>query len=330
MDHDMDLNGVISPVPTPFVGEEVDLSRFRENLEMWMSWQGPGPPGGGGPFRLSGVLVGGSNGEGPLLADREVENLVRVAREVVPRDRLLLAGVTRESTLAALNMAQRVAGLGADAVLVGAPIYFRRQMSTEDIVSHFEAVAAALPIPVILYSVPRFSGFEIPVQVVQRLSSNPRIAGLKDSGVDTSRVVEILAGDHPVKGDGFRVMAGNATVFYPALACGAAGGILAAACVVPGLACALLAAWQANDQNAARRIQKRLTPLARAVTVEHGVAGLKLTLEMIGLHGGPPRLPLRPLPEKSRAALRRVLDHALWASGEELGAGARLVDRATS
>jgi 4-hydroxy-2-oxoglutarate aldolase len=322
----MDLGGIIPPVPTPFSGEQVDLDRFRENLRQWMAWEGMSLPEGPGLFRLAGVLVAGSNGEAPLLTEAEAEGLVAAARKIVPPDRLLLVGCGRESTAAAAAAARRAADLGADAVLVGTPNYFRHQIGPDDLVAHFEAVAAATPVPVIAYSVPRFSGFEIPVGVAQRMSSNPAFAGIKDSSTDTSRIVEILAGDNPVQGDGFRVMAGNATVFYPALACGAAGGILAVACVAPGLACALLAAWSANDQDAARRIQKRLTPLARAVTVEHGIAGLKEALDLIGMYGGPPRAPLRPLSKPARAALNRTLQHALWAEGEELGAGSRLAD----
>jgi 4-hydroxy-2-oxoglutarate aldolase len=324
----MDLAGIIPPVPTPFEGESVDLFRFRENLGRWLAWEGmpaadgPGP----GPYRLAGVLVAGSNGEGPLLEDGEIDALVRVARQVVPAGRLLLVGTGRESTAGGIAAARRAADLGADAVLVSPPGYFREQVPASDLIRHYEAIAASTPVPIILYSAPRFSGMEIPVPVVKRLASDPAIAGLKDSSTDTGRIVEILAGDHPVEGDGFRVMAGNATVFYPALACGAAGGILAAACVVPGLACGLMAAWAANNQDAARRIQKRLSPLARAVTVGYGIAGLKATLDHIGLHGGNPRPPLMPLAAGARSELIKVLEHALWAEDQDLASGPRLGD----
>ena len=322
----MDLSGIIIPVPTPFSNGNVDLGRFRGNLERWMAWEGSSVPGGPELLHLAGALVAGSNGEAPLLKQSEIDALTEEARRLVPSERLLLVGTGRESTEEAVEAAQRAAERGADAVLVGAPIYFRQEIQPEALVAHFAAIAAAIPIPIIIYSVQRFSGFEVPVPLVKRLASNPAVAGLKDSSTNTSRIVEIMAGDHPVEGDGFRVMAGNATVFYPALACGAAGGILAVACVVPGLVCALLAAWAANDQDAARRIQKRLTPLARAVTTEHGVAGLKCALDMIGLYGGPARKPLVGLGSKARAELEKVLQHALWAEGEELGAGSRLVD----
>jgi 4-hydroxy-2-oxoglutarate aldolase len=322
----MDLGGIIIPVPTPFSSGEVDLGRFRSNLEKWMAWEGSSVPGGPELMHLAGILVAGSNGEAPLLTQDEVDRMTDEARHLVPSERLLMVGTGRESTAAAIEAAKRAAERGADVVLVGAPMYFRHEVHADSLVAHYAAVADSVPIPVILYSVQRFTGFQIPVPVIQRLASNPAIAGIKDSGTDTARIVEILAGDHPVKGDGFRVMAGNATVFYPSLACGAAGGILAVACLVPGLACALLGAWAANDQDAARRIQKRLTPLARAVTSEHGIAGLKCALDMIGLHGGAPRRPLEEVSASARGELSRVLEHALWAEGEELGAGSRLVD----
>ena len=322
----MDLGGIIIPVPTPFREGEVDLGLFRGNLEKWMAWEGSSAPGGPDLMHLAGVLLAGSNGEAPLLTQDEVDRLTEEARRLVPSERLLLVGTGRESTAAAVEAAKRAAERGADAVLVGAPMYFRHEVQTDGLVAHFSAVADSIPIPVIMYSVQRFTGFEIPVPVIQKLASNPAIAGIKDSGTNTARIVEILAGDHPVKGDGFRVMTGNATVFYPSLACGAAGGILAVGCLVPGLVCALLGAWAANDQDGARRIQKRLTPLARAVTTEHGIAGLKAALDMIGLHGGDPRRPLEALSSGARAELSKILDHALWAEGEELGDGSRLVD----
>lgn len=322
----MDLSGIIIPVPTPFSNGSVDLGQFRENLEKWMAWEGSSVPGGPELLHLAGVLVAGSNGESPLLNQAEIDAMTEEARRLVPSERLLLVGTGRESTDRAVEAAQRAAERGADAVLVGAPTFFRQEIPPDALVAHFAAIAAAIPIPIIIYSVPRFSGFEVPVSLVKQLASNPSVAGLKDSGTDTSRIVEILAGDHPVEGDGFRIMAGNATVFYPALACGAAGGILAVANVVPGLVCALLAAWAANDQDAARRIQKRLTPLARAVTTENGIAGLKYALDRIGLHGGPPRKPLVELGTGARGELEKILEHALWAEGEELGAASQLVD----
>ena len=324
----MDLSGIILPVPTPFRDGRLDTDMLRDNLARWMAWEGraSGGPGGRAPWRIAGIVIGGSNGEAPLLEPEELWALLKAARPLVPADRLLLAGAGCESTAATLQTVLRAAELGADAVLVRPPILFRSHLTAADLVRHFEAVAVESPVPVVLYSAPRLSGADIPVHVAKALACDPVVAGLKDSGTDTGRIVEVLAGDHPVAGDGFRVLAGNATVFYPALACGAAGGILAVACLVPGLACGLQAAWEAGDQDGARRMQKRLTPLTRAVTNVHGVAGLKAALDRIGLFGGLPRRPLAPLSIEAREDLFRVLDHALWAEDQELDGGARLGD----
>ncbi|MFQ5718201.1 MAG: dihydrodipicolinate synthase family protein [Acidobacteriota bacterium] len=324
----MDLSGVILPVPTPFSDGRVDLARFRDNLVRWLTWEGrPGHPGlGGEPFRIAGVLVAGSTGEAPFLTEDEVEALIVAARAVVPEDRILLAGAGRESTASTIEAVRRAGDAGASAVLVRPPNAFRPHLGETALVAHFDAVLAAAAVPMVLYSVPAHIGPGMPVGVVTSLAANPGVAGVKDSSPDTARIVEILAGDRPVKGDGFRVMAGNATVFYPALACGAAGGILAVACVVPGLACSLMAAWASNSQDLARHIQKRLTPIARAVTTRFGIAGLKAALDMIGLFGGEPRSPLQPLDEAARAELRAELDHALWSEDQELALGPRLGD----
>jgi len=272
------LRGVIPPLVTPFQADGgLDLEAFSSSLEALAAHD------------FAGFLVLGSNGEAACLDEDEKLRLVAAARRTVP-GRFLLVGSGLESTRGTTSLTRKVADLGADAVLVLTPCYYKGRMTPEALRRHFEAVADASPVPVYLYSVPAFTGLSWPAGLATTLAAHPRIRGLKESSGDVGLLGRILA-SVPA---GFEVACGNAPVFYPALCVGAWGGILAVANCAPGAVLKLYRAFTAGDHTAARRLQDALAPLATAVTVTHGVAGLKLTMGLVGLRGGTVRAPLLP------------------------------------
>ncbi|HEX8694688.1 MAG TPA: dihydrodipicolinate synthase family protein [Longimicrobium sp.] len=299
----MDLRGVFAPATTPFdpVTGDADLVSLRANLRAWLK------------APLAGVVLFGSTGEGPLLDEDEKTRLVAGARDVVDGGRLLLAGTGAESTRATVRATRAVAGAGADAVLVQPPAYFKPLMTPEALRDHFAAVADASPVPVILYQVPpRFSGVELPPGLVGELARHPNIVGIKDSHGDLrtlGALVEACEGRAAV-------LAGSGAVVYGALEIGAVGGILAVALLAPA-ECAELARLYAEGRLAeAGRLQERIAPLHRAVVGELGVPGIKAALEELGLHGGAPRPPLKPLREKDRPKVREALRQAGMLQGQ--------------
>jgi len=288
------MRGVIPPLVTPFRADgAVDLAAFEANVESLSA------------FDLAGFLVLGSNGEAASLEEEEKLALVSSARRGAG-GRFLLVGTGLESTRATAALSRRVADLGADAVLVLTPHYYKSRMTVEALRRHFEAVADASPVPVYLYSVPAFTGLPWPPGLAAALAAHPRIAGMKESSGDVGLLSRIVASVPP----SFRVACGNAPVFYPALCSGAVAGVLAVANCAPRPAIALLRAFEAGDHARARRIQEALTPLAAAITSVHGVAGLKETMTMIGLRGGTVRGPLLPAPPSVRDEIRPLLDAA--------------------
>jgi 4-hydroxy-2-oxoglutarate aldolase len=288
------IRGIIPPIPTPF-DDRGDLHRraLAANVRRWMSTS------------LAGVLVLGSNGEAALLDDDEGDAAVGVAREHVPADRVMLVGTGRESTRAAVKAAKRAAELGADAVLVRAPGYFKSQMTNEALIAHFTAVADASPIPVLLYNLPNVVGFSLTLPVVEALAAHPNVAGMKETSTDLERLAQFVA----VRPASFRVLCGWGQVAYPALASGASGAILAVANVVPDACVALHDAVTGGRHREAREIQQRITRLAQLVTAVYGVAGLKVALEQAGYYGGPVRPPLLPAPPRARDDIAAALDH---------------------
>jgi 4-hydroxy-2-oxoglutarate aldolase len=290
----MDLRGVFAPATTPFdpVTGDADVVSLRANLRRWL--QAP----------LSGVVLFGSTGEGPLLDEEEKVRLTEACRDVVDGGRLLLAGTGAESTRATIRATKAVAAAGADGVLVQPPAYFKPAMTPEALRDHYVAVADASPVPVILYQVPpRFSTVELAAGLVGELARHPNIAGIKDSHGD----LKALAGLVDACGRNAQVLVGSGAVLYGALEAGAVGGILAVALLLPEECCAVCQAFAEERFAEAGRLQERISPLHRAVVADLGVSGMKAVLDEMGMHGGAPRPPLKPLREKEMARMREAM-----------------------
>jgi 4-hydroxy-2-oxoglutarate aldolase len=293
------IQGILPPIPTTFDATgHVDRGAISENVHRWSR------------TGLSGILALGSNGEAALVGEDESDVVLETVREALPADRLLLAGVGRESTRATISAAARAASHGVDAVLVRTPSAFRNQMTPEALIAHFTAVADASPVPILLYNLPGATGISLTLQVVARLAEHPNVVGMKETSPDLERLGQFAA----VRAESFAVLCGWAPVVYPALLSGAAGAILAVANVVPDVCVALYDHARAGRHDEALALQRQMTPLAQLVTSVHGIAGLKVALEAAGYRGGPVRAPLLPVPARVReeiaAAFSRLHDAA--------------------
>lgn len=288
---------MFAPATTPFdpVTGDVDIVAFRRNARTWL--EAP----------LSGLVLFGSTGEGLLLDEDERVRALDAVREAAGTERLLLAGTGAESTRTAIRLTRAAARAGADAVLVQPPGYYRPQLTPEALRDHYTAVADASPVPVILYQVPpAYTGADLQAGLVAELANHPNIVGIKDSTGDLKALgalVETCSRD-------FAVLVGSGAVLYGALEVGACGGILAVAVLAPHAACELYQLKMAGDEPGAGRIQERLAPLHRAVVAGLGVPGIKVALDLLGLAGGPPRPPLKPLRDRERPAVREALHAA--------------------
>ena len=288
----LDLAGILPPVATPFVDDEVDLAAMRANCERWMR------------TGLRGVLLLGTNGEAPLIRDEEAVRLVAAAREAVPEDRVLLVGTGRQATRDVIALSRAVAREGADAVLVLTPSVYRNQLTPGALVAHYRAIADGSPVPVVLYNMPQATGITLTPAIVQELASHPNIAGIKESSGDVAVVADLVGRAAP----GFPVVVGAAPSLYASLMVGATGGIVAIANVVPDLCVRLYELARADRHVEALALQRALTPLAAAVTTGFGVPGLKAAMALAGYRPGQPRRPLAPLDEEDRRKIRGLFE----------------------
>jgi 4-hydroxy-2-oxoglutarate aldolase len=283
--------GIFTPIITPFRDDELDDAGMRRNVAKWMRTP------------LHGLVVLGSNGEAPQLDDAEADRAIALVRDGVPADRILIAGTGRESTRATIAATRRAAALGADAVLVRTPSFFKSQMTSDIFVRHYTEVADESPVPILLYNVTMFTGVNLLPDAVERLAQHPNIVGMKDSGTDVAQIAECVNRTP----DDFVVLAGAAPTLFLSFCAGCDGAILAVAGVLPEMCVDLWEAVRQNRLSEGRQLQRQLLPIARSVGSVYGVAGLKAALDLTGFTGGAPRPPLRPASSQVIDTLRAQL-----------------------
>ncbi len=295
----LNLSGIFPPLPTSFDEEEnLYPEKIRSNIQSLCRYD------------LRGILILGSNGEQVMLSEAEKHEAVAAAREAMPPDKLLLAGTGGQSTRETIRLTRDAASAGADAVLVICPSYYRGQMSDQALVRHYYAVADASPVPVVVYNMPANTGIDMTAQAIIQMAGHPNIIGLKESGGNVVKMGEVL---HATTGD-FQVLAGGAGFLLPALATGAAGGILAMANIAPAHCLEIYKSFLAGDMEHARMMQHAAIALNAAVTSRWGVPALKRAMDHLGLYGGPVRRPLLPVSEQiGREIVEMVNDKGIMA-----------------
>ena len=297
----LNLHGILLPFTTPFTqNEEVDTDSLRWNLGRW---NGTG---------ISGYVALGSTGERVHLNETEYLKVVETAREEVPRNLTLIVGVGQQSTRLTIQEVQRVAALGADAVLAITPSFYRPAITQAVLIAHYTAIAEAAPIPVVLYSMPDLTGVVIEPETVATLSSHPNIIGMKDSSSDIARFAKTSE-----QADAqFKMITGNGTVLLEALIAGARTGILAVGCVAAEQCVEIHRLFLSGQTDLAAQIQTKLTPLALAVTKRYGIGGLKVAMDFAGYKGGPVRAPLRSPSDEATSEIIGLLNSVIGSSGK--------------
>jgi 4-hydroxy-2-oxoglutarate aldolase len=290
---DQRLRGILLPATTPFTAtEELDIDASLSNIRKWAR------------TGISGFVLLGSTGERVHLDEREYLSVLETARNEIPSELAFIAGAGQHSVSGTVKEIQKAAELGADAVLVLTPHYYRSAITQDALLRYYTAVADASPVPVLLYSMPAFTGIRIESETIARLSEHPNIIGVKDSSND----VDGLAATVKACPSDFAVLTGNGTVLLDALRVGATGAILAVGCAVPEICVEIFRAYESQNDDRASSLQAKLTPLAAAVTTRFGIGGLKAALDLAGYHGGAVRSPLNAPDETQRTEISALLN----------------------
>jgi 4-hydroxy-2-oxoglutarate aldolase len=288
----MQPNGIFPALTTPYSSDEsVSLSALRENVCRYNE------------SSVSGFVVLGSTGESVMLTREEADGILVTVKETAAPGKLLIAGTGAETTAETIQRTKRAALLGYPFALVKTPFYYKPVYRAENYLRHYRAVADASPIPILLYSVPQFTGITLETPEILALSEHPNILGIKDSSGHVHRVSEIVAGARP----SFSVLTGGAAVIYPALAVGARGAVLALASALPEKCAEVYELVQNGQHEKARQLQLLLAQASKRISSENGIPGIKYAMDLRGYYGGLCRLPLLPPTETQKRSISEII-----------------------
>ncbi len=182
------LHGIFTPITTPFYPDgRVYLKKLEHNVERYSKTP------------VAGIAVLGSTGEAIMLSDEERREVLATARNACAAHKVLLAGTGAESAVETLRLTEYAAGLGYDVALVRTPHFYRPQMQPANLLAFYRTVADHSPIPVLIYSVPVFTNYDMPEELIVELAGHPNIIGIKESGGDMEKIRRMAEATRHIK-----------------------------------------------------------------------------------------------------------------------------------
>ncbi len=288
----MNLSGVFPALTTPFSADgSVSVDDIKHNIAKYNT------------TGLAGYVAIGSTGESVLLSRKEVDTVLVAVKESAAPSMRLIAGTGAESTAETIDRTKRAAELGYHVALVKTPYYYKPMYKPEVFIAHYRRVGDASPIPVMLYSVPQFTGVALEAPEVGVLAQHPNIIGIKESSGNVQRAAEMLA----AVPSSFQVLVGSASMMFPSMVLGAVGSILALASAMPEQCVALFEAVRRSEMETARALQATILPASKVIVSQAGIPGVKYAMDQAGYRGGLPRLPLMPLQEDQKKVIRELM-----------------------
>ena len=288
----LNLEGVYVPNVTPFDAEgEIQYEALGELIEYWI---------GAG---VSGIVANASTGESPYLNIEELAEALSFIIDQVDGRAQVFAGTGAMATRETIELTRDAKNAGAEAALITTPYFFRP--TEEELYRHYAAVLSAVDLPVILYNVPKFTGYSITPKTIARIAEDcSGLAGVKDSSGSPGNMAEIIR----LCGDRVACLSGAADMFLPTLNLGGSGAVLAIANVIPGICVELHQAFGKGDGVTAGKRQRTISHVNNVlVTSFPQVATIKAALNRMGYKAGVPRQPLLPLSEAQEKAATEAL-----------------------
>ncbi len=286
------LSGIFVPHVTPFKKDgSIDFESLKTCIKYWIE------------SGLSGLVTLGSNGEFPYLMREEKIELIRFVVEQVDGKVPVIAGTGEPSTFETIKLSKEVEDLGVDALLIVQPYYYKP--SNEELIAHYSEILNSIDVPVILYNMPKFTGYNMGVEVVEKLVNEySNIIGIKDSSGNIHQMIELIR----TVGDKISILAGNADLILTTLMFGGKGAIVAIANFMPEIAVNLFTAFKQGNHEEAKRMQLIINRATSILNKYNQIAAVKALINLRGLPGGVPRKPILPLKGEEIKILRKFLE----------------------
>jgi len=244
----------------------------------------------------------GTTGESPTLSDAEHLRVVEITLELAKGKVPILAGAGGYNTAEVISRARELADLGVSGILSVTPYY--NKPTQEGLFQHFKAIAEAVQIPIVVYSVQGRTGVNIEPATVMRLAHVPNIVGIKEASGNVGQMGAILN----CVPENFLVLSGDDALTLPLLALGGHGVISVVSNEIPAEMTKLTHLALVGDFEGARRIHRRFHPLMEINFVESNPIPVKAAMAEMGLLEPVWRLPLVPPKAENRARIRAVLE----------------------
>ncbi|MBD3205454.1 4-hydroxy-tetrahydrodipicolinate synthase [Candidatus Bathyarchaeota archaeon] len=288
----MKPEGIFVPNVTPFNGKgEIIFDALGNLVEYWIE------------NGVSGIVANASTGEGPYLSMEEKAQVIEYIIEKADGRVSVFAGSGSMSTWETIQLTREALDLGAEAALITTPFFFKPR--DEEIRDFFIDVTSSVDIPVILYNVPKFTGYSVSPSVVSDVVDEcSNLVAIKDSSGNPGNMSEVIR----LCGDKINALSGSADMILPTLMLGGKGAIVAVGNIIPHDCVSLYRAFKKNDMETSGKLQSRASLVNKVLVRENPqIAAIKAALGVIGYHSGHPRKPLLPLSEDKIAEIRSSL-----------------------
>src|SRR5882757_6988242 len=286
------FNGALTALVTPFRDGSVDESALRDLIE-WQIQSG-----------IDGLVPCGSTGESATLSHSEHDSVIKLTIEQARKRVPVVAGTGSNSTAEAIRLTAAAREMGADGALLISPYY--NKPTQDGIFRHYQAIAASVDLPLLVYNIPGRTGSNIAPETFARLAEIKNIVGVKEASASMDQSSDILQ----LCGDKLTILSGDDALTLPLMALGAKGVIATISNVMPREMHDLAAAALGKDFDRAREIHFQMMPLMRALFIETNPIPVKHALSLMGRCANELRMPLVPMTagpaEKLRVALKET------------------------
>jgi 4-hydroxy-tetrahydrodipicolinate synthase len=286
------FEGVLPAIITPFKRNPamgLDVPGLEQNIGFLLS------------CGIHGIVPCGSTGESATLTFEEHEKVIKVTVDKVNGKIPVLAGAGSNNTAEAIRLTKAAKDIGADGVLVISPYY--NKPNRAGLVKHYTKLAD-LDIPVVVYNVPGRTGQNLEPDLIAELAQHPNIVGVKEASGNIGQISRII---EETQDEDFVVISGDDNITVPIMALGGAGVISVAANVDPKRMVAMCEAMRTGDYQKALVLHFALSPLFRSMFIDTNPIPVKKAVELMGMAGGPVRLPLDELDARKTEQLAKVI-----------------------
>ncbi len=285
------IEGVYTALVTPFKDGSIDFDALEKIVEMQIE------------KGVDGVVPVGTTGESPTLSfDEHIEMIKRVVGFVKKRVKVI-GGAGANSTSEAVWLTKEAEQAGVDAILSVNPYY--NKPTQRGLIAHFESIAGAVKIPIVLYNIPGRTGINFMPESIRELTERVgNIAAVKEASGNIPQMMNL----YELCGDRLSILSGDDNLFFPVIGIGGRGIISVLSNLLPADMKQVFTLFAEKRIDESRKLFYRLLPLCRAMFLETNPIPIKNAMAMAGWCGPELRLPLCPMDDDNRERLRELLN----------------------